>query len=67
MTPRLMQEPEKHTKTLRKLVDVPWLRDCTWVQARVTSLQPKEATLDSGQSIPFDYCVICTGAPARRL
>jgi NADH dehydrogenase FAD-containing subunit len=62
MTPRLLQEPEKHSETVAKLETLSWAPHATVVQATVTRLESKEAGLSNGGTVTFDICVICCGA-----
>lgn len=66
MNPRLLQEPERHTDTMRKLSDLAWLSKCTVIQGAVMKLDSREASISSGDTVPFDFCIICCGASPWR-
>ena len=61
-----LQEPERHRETVRKLSDIKWLKACKVVRAAVTDLQAHSATLSNGETIDFDYAMLCTGALAAK-
>lgn len=65
MNPRLLQEPERHKDTVKPLTTFSWASKAKFITASVTSMTPSSAQLSNGETVTFDYCVLCTGALSK--